>query len=298
MDDYQTFIHQSRYARWLDKEKRRETWAETVDRYLEFMQGHLLKSHNYKIPIKLYVNLRSAILELEVMPSMRALMSAGLALERENIAGFNCAYLAVDDPRAFDEALYILLCGTGVGFSVERDYTSKLPIIPPQVACDLVIKVGDSKRGWAEAYREVLDALWMGYVPTWDMSAVRPSGSRLKTFGGRASGPEPLDRLFRFTVQTFKAATGRKLNSIECHDLMCMVADTVVVGGVRRAAMISLSTLYDDRMRTAPVWVLNNSSIAACFFACFRSSGSSSSGSPSVCRRCTISASANFTARS
>jgi ribonucleoside-triphosphate reductase len=251
MDDYQSFIHQSRYARWLEKEGRRETWLETVERYMSFMRSHLKSKHGYVIPAELYVALSRAIHDHAVMPSMRALMTAGPALERENVAGFNCAYVAVDDPRAFDEALYILLCGTGVGYSVERDYISKLPWVPPQVACDLVIKVGDSKKGWAEAYRTLLEALWRGDVPTWDMSSVRPAGSRLKTFGGRASGPEPLGRLFRFTVQTFKAAVGRRLNSIECHDLMCMVADTVVVGGVRRAAMISLSTLYDDRMRSA-----------------------------------------------
>jgi len=251
MDEYQTFIHQSRYARWLEEEGRRETWSETCTRYINFMQDHLSDNHNYSIPSKLYNDLYTAIYNHDIMPSMRCLMSAGTALKRENIAGFNCAYVAVDDPRAFDEALYILLCGTGVGFSVEREYISRLPSIPTAFVEGGCLTVGDSKKGWAEAYRSLLEELWSGRIPTWDLSLVRPAGSRLKTFGGRASGPGPLDRLFRFTVSTFKAAQGRQMNSIECHDLMCLVADTVVVGGVRRSAMISLSTLYDDRMRTA-----------------------------------------------
>lgn len=245
LSSYQEYIHKSRYARWLDKEKRRETWEETVDRYIKFFYDKIPNSKDA-------LELREAILSLNVMPSMRCLMTAGEALERDHIAGYNCSYLPVDHPRAFDEAMYILMCGTGVGFSVERQFISKLPDIAEEFyETETVIQVRDSKMGWACALRELISLLYSGRVPRWDISRVRPAGARLKTFGGRASGPEPLERLFRNTVTAFKKAAGRKLNSIECHDLMCWIADTVVVGGVRRSACISLSNLTDDRMRRA-----------------------------------------------
>ncbi len=243
--DYQAFIHTSRYARWLDKEQRRETWAETVDRYMT----------NVVIPVlgkDSFVNqIEQAILNLEVMPSMRAMMTAGKALDRDNTSGYNCSYLPVDDPKSFDEAMFILLCGTGVGFSVERQYIQKLPDVPELYESDTKIIVKDSKEGWAKAFRQLLALLWAGEIPQWDVSNVRPAGARLKTFGGRASGPAPLVDLFTFTIKIFKDAQGRKLSSIECHDLMCKVGEVVVVGGVRRSAMISLSNLSDDRMRHA-----------------------------------------------
>jgi len=243
--DYQSFIHKSRYARWLDTEGRRESWSETVERYMD----NVVRT---KAGDDSYVNkIRDAIVSLEVMPSMRAMMTAGKALERDNTAGYNCSYLPVDDPKSFDEAMFILLCGTGVGFSVERQFVSKLPEVPELFDSDTTVVVKDSKEGWAKAFRQVLALLWAGEIPKWDVSKVRPAGARLKIFGGRASGPAPLVELFNFAVTTFKGAQGRRLSSIECHDLMCFIGQIVVVGGVRRSAMISLSNLSDDRMRHA-----------------------------------------------
>jgi ribonucleoside-triphosphate reductase len=245
--DYQTFIALSRYAKWLDDEGRRETFSETVDRYLLNVVAPVSDSWE-----NLKEELESAILSLDVMPSMRSLMTAGAAANRDNTCMYNCSYLPVDDPKSFDEAMFILLCGTGVGFSVERQFISKLPEVPDQLfVSDTVIAVKDSKEGWAKAYRQLLSLLWAGEVPKWDVSKVRPAGAKLKTFGGRASGPAPLVDLFRFTIEKFKGATGRKLSSIECHDIMCKIGEVVVVGGVRRSAMISLSNLSDDRMRHA-----------------------------------------------
>jgi ribonucleoside-diphosphate reductase alpha chain len=242
------YIHKSRYARWVESEGRREHWGETIKRYLNFFAPRIPKPDREAT----LQELEHAILNLEVMPSMRAMMTAGKALEKDNCAGYNCSYLAVDDPRAFDEAMYISMCGTGVGFSVERQYVNKLPTVAETFYdTDTVIKVRDSKIGWASGFRQLISLLYGGLIPKWDLSAVRPAGSVLKTFGGRASGPEPLDRIFKFTVQTFRKAAGRKLNSLECHDLMCMVAEVVVCGGVRRSAMISLSNLSDERMRNA-----------------------------------------------
>ena len=245
MTDYQTFIATSRYARWLPEESRRESWDETVDRYLE----------NIVVPsgsdLETTDKLGQAILDLEVMPSMRAMMTAGEAFNRDNTCGYNCSYLPVDDPKSFDEAMFILLCGTGVGFSVERQYIAKLPEVPNLYDSETTIVVQDSKEGWAKAFRQTLALLYAGEIPKWDTSKVRPSGAKLKVFGGRASGPAPLIDLFNFTVETFKGAQGRKLSSIEAHDLMCKIGEIVVVGGVRRSAMISLSNLSDDRMRHA-----------------------------------------------
>lgn len=249
---YEEFIYKSRYSRWIEEEKRREDWTETVDRYLDFMAEHLLEKHNYKIPNELYGKLQKYIYELKVMPSMRSMMSAGRALQRDNTAGYNCAYLPVDDPKSFDEAMYILLCGTGVGFSVERQYIQKLPEVPDKLfESATTIVVADSKEGWAKALRQLIALLYSGEIPRWDVSKVRPAGARLKTFGGRASGPGPLEDLFRFTIAKFRGALGRRLNSLECHDIMCKIGEVVVVGGVRRSAMISLSNLTDDRMRKA-----------------------------------------------
>lgn len=246
--DYQAYIHLSRYARWRDDLNRRETWPETVGRYIEFFKGRAAD----KLPGFDWDDLHNAIETLQVMPSMRCMMTAGKALELDNVAGFNCSYTAVDNIRVFDEILYILMCGTGVGFSVERQYVNKLPALPDTFTdSDRVIVVDDSKIGWATALQELLAALWAGEVPSWDVSAVRPKGARLKTFGGRASGPEPLVELFKFTIHLLRQAAGRKLTSIECHDLVCKIADIVVVGGVRRSALISLSNLSDDRMRHA-----------------------------------------------
>ena len=251
---YQEFIHLSRYARWNEDTGRRETWQETVARYFDFMQDHLKKNNKTDIS-KIRKELEQAVLNLEIMPSMRALMSAGTALERDNVAGFNCSYVAVDTPRAFDETLYILMCGTGVGFSVERQYINKLPDLPEELhPTDTIIKVADSKIGWAKAYKELMSLLYAGQIPEWDLSGIRPQGARLKTFGGRASGPAPLDDLIQFTINIFKDAISRgqrKLVSIDCHDLMCKIAEVVVVGGVRRSALISLSNLSDERMRNA-----------------------------------------------
>lgn len=248
-NDYQSFIHTSRYARWLDKENRRETWGETVDRYITNV---VIPKLTIEEAGDADVQIREAILGLEIMPSMRALMTAGPALDRDNTAGYNCSYLPVDDPKSFDEAMFILLCGAGVGFSVERQYISKLPEVPENLFNSQdVIVVHDSKEGWAKAFRKLIAMLYSGEIPSFDTSKVRKAGVKLKTFGGRASGPGPLEDLFRFTINIFKDAKGRKLSSIECHDLMCKIGDVVVVGGVRRSAMISLSNLSDDRMRHA-----------------------------------------------
>ena len=242
--DYQSFIHQSRYAKYVDG-KGRESWAETVGRYVDNVVRPVLGDDSYVNQIE------QSILSLDVMPSMRAMMTAGAALARDNTAGYNCSYLPVDDPKSFDEAMFILLCGTGVGFSVERQHVQKLPEVPDLYESETTIVVRDSKEGWAKAYRQLLALLWAGEIPKWDVSRVRPAGARLKTFGGRASGPGPLVELFNFSVNTFKNAQGRKLSSMECHDLMCFIGQIVVVGGVRRSAMISLSNLSDDRMRHA-----------------------------------------------
>ena len=262
---YQEFIHKSRYARWLDDKGRRENWDETVNRYLDFFEKKVEKDHSKKA-LKEYKQVRpqlfDAIYGLEIMPSMRCLMTAGPALERDNVAGFNCSYMTIDSPRAFDELMYILMCGTGVGFSVERQYVSKLPSIAEEFHdTDTTITVHDSKIGWAKSFREMLSLLWVGQVPKWNTSKIRPAGARLKTFGGRASGPAPLEELFDFTVNMFRKAAGRKLSSLECHDLVCKVAKIVVVGGVRRSALLSLSNLSDDRMRAAKTgqWQLDNS---------------------------------------
>lgn len=252
MTPYQTYIHKSRYSRFLDNKGRREHWPETVNRYFDFMAKHLKEKHNFTMGTDLREELQGAVERLEVMPSMRALMTAGEALDRQNVAGYNCSYLPIDDPKAFDEAMYILLCGTGVGFSVEQKYVNKLPEVP-DVLYDskTVVVVRDSKEGWAKALRQVIALLYAGEVPTWDVSSVRPAGARLKTFGGRASGPEPLNDLFKYTVAKFKGAAGRKLTSLEAHDILCKIGEVVVVGGVRRSAMISLSDLSDDRMAHA-----------------------------------------------
>jgi ribonucleoside-diphosphate reductase alpha chain len=252
MTPYQEYIGKSRYSRYLDDKGRREHWPETVNRYFDFMSKHLQEKHNYTIPANLKSELQSAVTNLEVMPSMRSIMTAGDALERQNIAGYNCSYLPIDDPKAFDEAMYILLCGTGVGFSVEQKYVSKLPEIPVELYnSGTVINVKDSKEGWAKALRQVIALLYAGEVPKWDVSGVRPAGARLKTFGGRASGPQPLVDLFKYVVAKFRGAVGRKLTSLEAHDILCKVGEVVVVGGVRRSAMISLSDLSDDRMAHA-----------------------------------------------
>jgi len=245
LTDYQRFIHASRYARWLPEEYRRETWKETVDRYTGFFKNRFPDT----FPTE---DVNKAIHNLDVMPSMRCLMAAGPALERDEIAGYNCSFVAIDSPKAFDEVMYVLMCGTGVGFSVERQFTNNLPTIAEEFhETDTTIRVKDSRIGWASAYRELISLLYSGRVPKWDTSGIRPAGARLKTFGGRASGPKPLEDLFQFTVHTFKKAAGRKLNSLECHDIVCKVADIVIVGGVRRSALISLSNLTDDRMRNA-----------------------------------------------
>ena len=242
--DYQAFIHTSRYARWLEEDGRRESWSETVDRYITGIVD------KWTTPT-IRDEIRDAILSLEVMPSMRAMMTSGPAFERDNTAGYNCSYLPVDDPKAFDEAMFILLCGTGVGFSVERQFITKLPDVPELFESETTVVIKDSKEGWAKGFRQVLALLWAGEIPKWDVTRVRPAGARLKTFGGRASGPAPLIDLFNFAAAIFKNAQGRKLSSIECHDLMCKIGEVVVVGGVRRSAMISLSNLSDDRMRHA-----------------------------------------------
>lgn len=244
MNEYQSFIHTSRYARWVEEENRRETWDETVDRYVNFFKP--------RSPDAPWKEIRSAIYDLKVLPSMRSLMTAGPALERCNVAGYNCAYLPVDSPRAFDETMYTLMCGTGVGFSVEEQYVGQLPIVNEHFEqSDTTINIGDSKAGWARGLRELVSLLYSGQVPAWDTSKVRPAGERLRTFGGRASGPGPLESLFSYTVDIFRKAAGRRLTSLECHDIMCKIGEVVVVGGVRRSAMISLSNVNDDRMAKA-----------------------------------------------
>ena len=249
---YENFIALSRYARWLESENRRETWGETVDRYFNFMVNQLKIKHNYTPDQKIIKELRDAVFNRNVMPSMRSVMTSGPALERENVSGYNCAFLPVDNARSFDEAMYILMCGTGVGFSVEYKYINKLPPLPETLEkSSTTVIVGDSKDGWAKAYRELLSLLWAGQIPQIDISKVRPSGARLKTMGGRSSGPQPLVNLFDFTIQIFKGALGRNLKPIECHDIMCKIGEVVVVGGVRRSAMISLSNINDIEMAQA-----------------------------------------------
>ena len=252
MTAYNTFIGKSRYARYLDDLGRREHWNETVARYFDFMEKHLATKQNYTLTPELRNELQTAVINLEVMPSMRAVMTAGPALERQNVAAFNCSYLPIDDPKAFDEAMYILLCGTGVGFSVEQKYVSQLPEVPDQLFDSKTsIMVSDSKEGWAKSLRQLLALLYSGEIPRFDVSKVRPAGARLKTFGGRASGPKPLEDLYLFCISKFKGAVGRRLSSLECHDILCKIGEVVVVGGVRRSAMISLSDLSDDKMAHA-----------------------------------------------
>ena len=270
---YQEFIHLSRYSRWLYDEERRETWPETVGRYFTFFKEHVKDLHNFNIPDTLVKELEEAVLSLEIMPSMRCLMSAGDALKRENIAGYNCSYVAIDRVQSFDEILYILMNGTGVGFSVERQFVTKLPEVAEEFHhTDSTILVADSKLGCAKALKELISMLYVGQIPKWDLSKVRPSGAPLKTFGGRASGPEPLESLFEFCIKIFQGATSRKLNSIECHDLVCKIGEVVVVGGVRRSALISLSNLSDDRMRHAKAgqwWEANPQRALANNSACY-----------------------------
>lgn len=258
---YEAFIYKSRYSRWIEEKQRRENWDETVSRLLEFFRIQLLNNNNYELTEEDYKLIYENILSFKVMPSMRTLMTAGPAAARDNTACYNCSYLPIDDPKAFDEAMFILLCGSGVGFSVERQYTNKLPEIPDHLFnSETIIVVKDSKEGWAKAFRQLIALLYSGEIPKWDVSRVRPAGARLKTFGGRASGSGPLIDLFQFTIDKFVNARGRKLNSLECHDILCKVGDIVVVGGVRRSAMISLSNLSDDRMRNAKngLWWENN----------------------------------------
>jgi ribonucleoside-triphosphate reductase (thioredoxin) len=249
---YQEVIHLSRYSRFLPEVKRRETWEETVDRLIKYIEYKVSDKYQEDTKNNIFDSLKEAIINLEVMPSMRLMMAAGEACERDNIAAYNCSYLAVNHKRAFSEALYILMNGTGVGFSCERQEIAKLPNVPEVIEyIDDVIVVGDSKLGWAKAYKKLIGALYGGEIPSFNFTRVRPAGARLRTFGGRASGPEPLKKLFDFTVEVFKAAQGRKLNSLEVHEIMCMIGEIVVVGGVRRSALISLSNLTDRRMREA-----------------------------------------------
>jgi len=270
---YQEFIHLSRYSRWLPEEGRRETWNETVTRYFDFFTDHVNEMTGYKISKDLRKDLEIAVLEQRVMPSMRCLMTAGEALKRENIAGYNCSYVAVNRIQAFDEILYILMNGTGVGFSVERQFVSELPLVAEEFhETDTAIIVADSKLGWAKAYKELVGLLYIGQIPRWDMFKVREAGAPLKTFGGRASGPAPLENLFNFTVNVFKGSKGRRLSSLECHDIVCKIAEVVVVGGVRRSALISLSNLSDDRMRHAKSgqwWEQNGQRALANNSACY-----------------------------
>ena len=249
---YQQFIHLSRYSRWLPEKERRETWGETVNRYFDFFTEHLNDTHKFKLSDSIRKELEESVLSLKVMPSMRCLMTAGEALKRENIAGYNCSYVAVDRPQAFDEILYILMNGTGVGFSVERQYVAELPRVADEFYdTDTKIVVSDSRVGWAKGFKELIGMLYVGQIPKWDLSKLRPAGAPLKTFGGRSSGPDPLDSLFKFCIDKFRGAANRKLTSLECHDIVCKIAEVVVVGGVRRSALISLSNLSDDRMRHA-----------------------------------------------
>jgi ribonucleoside-diphosphate reductase alpha chain len=270
---YQEFIHLSRYSRWLPEEGRRETWNETVTRYFDFFTDHVKDMTGYKIDKDLRNDLEIAVLEQRVMPSMRCLMTAGEALKRENIAGYNCSYVAVNRIQAFDEILYILMNGTGVGFSVERQFVSELPLVAEEFhETDTVIVVADSKLGWAKAYKELVGLLYIGQIPKWDLSKIRPAGAPLKTFGGRASGPAPLENLFNFTVNVMRGSKGRRLSSLECHDIVCKIAEVVVVGGVRRSALISLSNLSDDRMRHAKSgqwWEQNSQRALANNSACY-----------------------------
>ena len=250
--DYQNFIALSRYARWKEDEQRRETWSETVERYFDYMENHLDENYNYILSDKLRAELEEAVLNQDIMPSMRALMTAGPALDRCHVGGYNCSYVPVDDTKAFDETMYILMCGTGVGFSVERENVDKMPIINEHFEhTHTTIKVADSRSGWARALRELIAMLYAGQIPKWDVSNVRPAGARLKTFGGRASGPAPLEELFQFVIDKIKNAAGRRLYPLECHDIMCKIGEVVVVGGVRRSALISLSNLGDTQMRHA-----------------------------------------------
>jgi ribonucleoside-diphosphate reductase alpha chain len=252
MTPYNTFIAKSRYSRFLDDKNRREHWGETVARYFDFMEKHLATKQNYKLTPELRSELQEAVTSLDVVPSMRAVMTAGTALDRQNVAAFNCSYLPIDDAKAFDEAMYILLCGTGVGFSVEQKYVTQLPEVPDELfPSQTSIMVSDSKEGWAKSLRQLIALLYSGEIPKYDVSKVRPAGARLKTFGGRASGAQPLEDLFKFVISKFKTATGRKLSSLECHDILCKIGEVVVVGGVRRSAMISLSDLTDDKMAHA-----------------------------------------------
>jgi ribonucleoside-triphosphate reductase (thioredoxin) len=252
MTPYNTFIAKSRYSRFLDDKNRREHWGETVARYFDFMEKHLATKQNYTLTAELRKELQDAVTHLDVVPSMRAVMTAGTALDRQNVAAFNCSYLPIDDPKAFDEAMYILLCGTGVGFSVEQKYVTQLPEVPDQLfPSQTSIMVSDSKEGWAKSLRQLIALLYSGEIPKYDVSKVRPAGARLKTFGGRASGAQPLEDLFKFVISKFKTAAGRKLSSLECHDILCKIGEVVVVGGVRRSAMISLSDLTDDKMAHA-----------------------------------------------
>ena len=249
---YQQYIHKSRYARWIWQENRRESWNETVTRYFNFFEEFLLENNNYKLDSNIRKELEESVMSLDIMPSMRCLMTAGDALKRENVSGYNCSYVAVDNPRSFDEILYILMNGTGVGFSVEQKAIDQLPIVSDDFHdSDTTIMVADSKLGWAKALKELIQLLYSGQIPKWDLSRVRPAGAPLKTFGGRASGPAPLEDLFRFCVSTFKKSAGRRLSTLEGHDIVCKIAEIVVVGGVRRSALISLSDLSDDRMRVA-----------------------------------------------
>lgn len=270
---YQQFIHLSRYSRWLPEQNRRETWDETVSRYFRFFEKHLKSRCDYTLNKKTLEELKDAVLSLDVMPSMRCLMTAGPALERDETAGYNCSFIAIDNPRSFDEILYILSCGTGVGFSVERQYVSQLPTVAESFYdSDTTIVVQDSRIGWAKSLKELIGLLYQGQIPKFDVSRVRPSGAPLKTFGGRASGPQPLVDLFNFCIKTFKNAAGRKLQSIECHDIVCKVAEVIVVGGVRRSALISLSNLSDDRMRGAKSgqwWIENVQRALANNSACY-----------------------------
>lgn len=300
---YSEFIYKRTYSRWIEEENRRENWEETVDRYVNFLEQHCKNTFKFDLSKKgLKKALRDGIYNLDIMPSMRALMTAGSALERCNVAGYNCAYLPIDHIRCFDESLYILMCGTGVGFSVERKYVDQLPIINEHFEnSDTSINVADSKAGWARGLKELVSLLVGGQVPRWDLSRLRPKGARLKTFGGRSSGPDPLDELFSFTVELFKSAAGRRLTSIECHDLMCKIGEVVVVGGVRRSALISLSNLTDDRMRKAKSgrwWdensqrrLANNSVVytekpdAGCFLEEWRSLYDSKSGERGIFNR-------------
>ncbi len=269
---YQEFIALSRYARYIESENRRENWGETVDRYFGFMTNHLGKNHGYTPDPKLLKELRDAVYNLDVMPSMRSVMTSGPALDRDHVAGYNCSFVPVDSPRSFDETMYILMCGTGVGFSVEYKYINKLPSVPETLEkSDTVVVVEDSKQGWAKAYKELLAMLWAGQIPVIDVTKLRPAGARLKTMGGRSSGPQPLVNLFDFTIKTFKGSLGRQLKPIECHDIMCKIGEIVVVGGVRRSAMISLSNINDIEMahaKTGNWWegnsqrALSNNSVA------------------------------------